>query len=132
MTATTGGDGPVEPGTEPGTEANVEPRADAGPEPSAEPSPEPGGLVVVTRSGGFAGMTLRGQVNLDHLDEADLTTWRAALRDGFAQLSAHEPSPDRFVYRVRNATAGVDVTVGDHELPDDLRSLLDAAIRPPT
>jgi hypothetical protein len=108
MTATPGGEGPVEPGT------------------------EPGGLVVVTRTGGFAGMTLRGQVNLDHLDEADLTTWRAALRDGFAQLSAHEPSPDRFVYRVRSAQAGVDVTVGDHELPDDLRSLLDAAIRPPT
>jgi hypothetical protein len=116
MTANPGGEGPVEPG--------------GGPSP--EPSPEPGGLVVVTRSGGFAGMTLRGQVNLDRLDEDDLTTWRAALRDGFAQLSAHEPSPDRFVYRVRNAQAGVDVTVGDHELPDDLRSLLDAAVRPPT
>jgi hypothetical protein len=43
-----------------------------------------------------------------------------------------QPAPDRFVYRVRNRTSGLDVTVGEQDLPDHLRSLLDGAVRPPT
>jgi hypothetical protein len=101
------------------------------PEPvqSAEPL-EPGGVVQVTRSGGFAGLTLRGEVDLDQLDGLERTTWQSALLDGLPQLAAHQPAPDRFVYRVLSEQAGLDLTVGDHELPDDLRTLLDSAVRP--
>jgi hypothetical protein len=97
-----------------------------------EPSPstEPGGVVQVTRSGGFAGLTLRGEVDLDQLDGPERTTWQSALVDGLPQLAPHEPAPDRFVYRVLSEQTGLDLTVGDHELPDDLRTLLDSAVRP--
>ena len=91
---------------------------------------EPGGLVRVTRSGGFAGLTLSGEVDLDQLAGPDLATWQTALRQGFTPLAGHQPAPDRFVYRVHSEQTGLDVTVGDHELPDDLRSLLDQAVRP--
>jgi hypothetical protein len=102
-------------------------------DPAAEPATaQPTGLVVVTRSGGFAGMTLRGQVNLDRLDDPDRMIWQSALSEGLTQVTPHEPTPDRFVYRVRSAQAGLDITVGDHELPDHLRSLLDSAVHPPT
>jgi hypothetical protein len=124
----------AEPTTEPTEEPTTEPTEPTEPteEPTTEPAAQPTGLVVVTRSGGFAGMTLRGQVNLDRLDDPDRSIWQSALSEGLTQLTAHEPTPDRFVYRVRSAQAGLDITVGDHELPDHLRSLLDSAVRPPT
>ena len=90
----------------------------------------PVGLVEVTRSGGFAGLTLRGEVDLDRLDGPDRSAWESALRDGLPGLAAHEPAPDRFVYRVSSAASGLDVTVGEHELPDDLRTLLERAVLP--
>jgi hypothetical protein len=93
---------------------------------------EPGGLVRVTRSGGFAGLTLSGEVDLDRLAGPDLTIWQNALRQGFTPLAGHQPAPDRFVYRVHSEQTGLDVTVGDHELPDDLRTLLDQVVHPPT
>jgi hypothetical protein len=101
------------------------------PEPAEPPQPaEPGWVVQVTRSGGFAGLTLRGEVDLDRLDGPERTTWQSALLDGLPQLAAHQPAPDRFVYRVLSEQTGLDLTVGDHELPDDLRTLLDSAVRP--
>lgn len=95
---------------------------------------QPGGLVEVSRSGGFAGMTMHGRVNLDRLSGTDLEQWRSALRDGFdpaATAGAGQPSPDRYVYRVRNRAIGLDVTVGEQDLPEHLRTLLDGAVRPP-
>ena len=95
-----------------------------------EPRGAVGGVVLVTRSGGFAGLTLRGEVDLDRLADPDLSAWQSALRDGLRTLPAHEPAPDRMVYRVRSEPAGLDVTVGDHELPEELRLLLERAVRP--
>jgi hypothetical protein len=98
-------------------------------EPTSE---QPGGLVEVSRSGGFAGMTMHGRVNLDRLSGGDLAAWQAALAEGFGSPGeAGQPSPDRFVYRVRNRRSGLDVTVAETELPEHLRALLDSAVRPP-
>jgi emfourin len=90
----------------------------------------PAGRVEVTRSGGFAGLTVRGEVDLERLEEPERSVWEWALRDGLPGLAAHEPAPDRFVYRVSSAASGLDVTVGEHELPEDLRTLLERAVRP--
>jgi hypothetical protein len=95
---------------------------------------EQGGLVEVSRSGGFAGMTLHGRVNVDRLDDDARRLWQRALSHSFTGLGetrGQQPGPDRFVYRVRNQRSGLDVTVGDQEIPDDLRALLDTAVRPP-
>jgi hypothetical protein len=91
------------------------------------------GLVEVSRSGGFAGLTLRGQVDLDQLAGPDRVAWDVALNEGLATSPAspaHEPAPDRFVYRVSRPATGLDVTVGEHELADDVRALLDRAVLP--
>ena len=101
---------------------------------SESTEPGPGGLVRVTRSGGFAGLTLSGEVDLDQLDPPERTAWQAALQFGLAaraELAEHQPVPDAFVYRVHIEQTGLDVTIGDHELPDDLRILLAHAVRPP-
>ncbi|MFL6101613.1 MAG: protealysin inhibitor emfourin [Actinomycetales bacterium] len=89
------------------------------------------GLVEVTRSGGFAGLTLRGRVDLDQLTGADRAAWDVALQERLSGLAPHEPAPDRFVYRVSRPAVGFEVTVGEHELPDDVRALLDRAVLPP-
>jgi hypothetical protein len=90
------------------------------------------GLVEVMRSGGFAGLTLRGQVDLDQLAGPDREAWDVALNEGLSGLTAHVPAPDRYVYRVSRPATGLDVTVGEHELPDDVRILLDRAVLPAT
>jgi hypothetical protein len=89
------------------------------------------GLVEVMRSGGFAGLTLRGQVDLDQLAGPDRQAWDVALNEGLSGALPHEPAPDRFVYRVSRPATGLDVTVGEHELSDDVRALLDRAVAPP-
>ncbi len=71
----------------------------------------------MTRSGGFAGLTLSGEVDLDQLDGPERTAWQSALLDGLPSWPTHEPAPDRFVYRVHSEQTGLDLTVGDHELP---------------
>ncbi len=101
------------------------------PQPAATPAGVPTGVVLVTRTGGFAGLKLTGQVDLDGLQGEELTAWRSALSEGLASVQPQGPAPDRFVYRVSNEPAGLDVTVGDHELPEHLRSLLDSAVRAP-
>jgi hypothetical protein len=89
------------------------------------------GLVEVMRSGGFAGLTLRGQVDLDQLAGPDRAAWDVALDQGLSGLAPHEPAPDRYVYRVSRPATGLDVTVGEHELSDDVRLLLERAVLPP-
>jgi hypothetical protein len=90
------------------------------------PVPQPSGVVQVTRTGGFAGMTMTGQVDLGSLDGSALSAWQSVLEQGVREAPPHQPSPDRFVYRVHDEQTGLDVTLGDHELPDHVRSLLDS------
>jgi hypothetical protein len=98
---------------------------------STPPSPTGAGLVEVTRSGGFAGLTLRGQVDLDQLADPDRAAWDAALEDRLVGLAPHEPAPDSYVYRIARPAVGFEVTVGEHELPDDVRALLDRTVVAP-
>jgi hypothetical protein len=94
-------------------------------------SEQPGGLVEVSRTGGFAGMTLRGRIDLDRLPGDQLSAWQSALTEGLVASESRTPAPDRFVYRVRNQRSGIDVSVGDQELSEDLRTLLESALRQP-
>lgn len=56
--------------------------------------------VVVTRSGGFAGIRVSWQVVIDDLPDA--SDWFVLLRDlPWDQVAAQKPQPDRFVYRIR-------------------------------
>lgn len=100
-----------------------------------DPSAPPGsGLVQVTRSGGFAGLTLRGEVDVDRLDEPDRAAWESALQvslGGQAEEADRPGGADRFVYRVCRPATGLDVTLGEHELPDAVRALLDRTLLPP-
>ena len=78
--------------------------------------------MVVRRSGGFAGLTKEGAVDLDSDDPRV-----PAVRSPGAAHRLHEPStsgrpqPDRFVYRFRYAT--VECQVHEQALTDDLRQL---------
>ena len=56
--------------------------------------------VVVTRSGGFAGMRVTWQVVIDNLPDA--SDWVVLLRElPWDEVADEEPQPDRFVYRIR-------------------------------
>jgi hypothetical protein len=97
-----------------------------------EPTESPSRFVEVTRTGGFAGMKLTGQVDLSGLQGEELAAWQSALHEGLSGLEPRQAAPDSFIYQVKDQTSGLDVTVGGHELPEGLRSLLDSAVRPPT
>ena len=84
----------------------------------------------VERSGGIAGRQLAREVDLTELDDDDARSWQQLLRSGRLQRIAPErPQPDRFVYRVCCPPHDVDVTAAEHELPDDVRALLERTLR---
>lgn len=56
--------------------------------------------VIVSRSGGFAGIRLTWQVRLD--DRPDASEWLDLIRAlPWDQVVAVAPEPDRYVYRIR-------------------------------
>jgi len=76
--------------------------------------------ISVTRSGGFAGITRRAEVDTDERPDAD--DWkrlvdRADLRD------RGRPAPDRFVYRID--VDGRTAHVGEADLDEPTRALID-------
>ncbi|WP_426566446.1 protealysin inhibitor emfourin [Angustibacter sp. McL0619] len=84
------------------------------------------------RSGGFAGMRVDRQIDLDALDPADAAAWRALLSSPLLRELPNEPAqPDRFVYRLTHESTGVDVVVAEQQLPDDVRELLERTLRRP-
>jgi Zn-dependent metalloprotease len=98
--------------------------------PGGEPAPEPAGAptVVVVRSGGIAGLRQERQLPLAELPEEEARRWYDLLDSGrLMQLDPFEPAPDRFVYRV--SAPGLEVTAAEHQLPDDVRGLLDETLR---
>jgi hypothetical protein len=100
--------------------------------PSGPPAPVgvPVGTVVVRRTGGFAGQRLERELPLDALPQDQAQRWSRLLGSGLLQaLPEHQPAPDRFVYRVLWQEAALDVTAGEHELPSDVRSLLEDSLR---
>jgi hypothetical protein len=82
------------------------------------------------RSGGFAGMRVDRQVDLDGLDPADAQAWRTLLSSPLLrELPEEPPQPDRFVYRLTHEGAGIDVVAGEQQLPADVRDLLERTLR---
>ncbi len=100
-----------------------------------------GGVRVrVERSGGFAGVVLRGEADTADLDEEQAARLRdLAGRVDLAALAAGAPSPgraDRFRYDVEvcdDATSAEShrVQLGETAVPADLRHLIDHVLRRP-
>ncbi|KQX68875.1 protealysin inhibitor emfourin [Angustibacter sp. Root456] len=93
-------------------------------------SPPAAEIVRVERSGGFTGRQVARDVNLTELGDEDARSWQRLLSSGRLQrIEAARPQPDRFVYRVCCPPHDVDVTAAEHELPDDVRELLERTLR---
>lgn len=83
--------------------------------------PRAGGRVEVARSGGFAGMTKQGAVDLESDDPRVPEVQELMHRIDFDAVAPGEPRPDRFVYRFRHATS--ECRVHEQALTPDLRQL---------
>jgi hypothetical protein len=109
-----------------GTNADGESTNTADGSPSTDDAP----LVVVERTGGFAGMRTSRDVDLRSLPSDDAEQWRALLSSPLLQQLSPEPAqPDRYVYRVCCAPAGVDVTAAEQQLPGHVRALFERTLR---
>jgi hypothetical protein len=87
-------------------------------------------VVVVGRSGGVTGMSTERRMNLGSLPAQQAGQWQDLLTSGVLQaLEPARPRPDGFVYRVRCPGASLDITAAETELPDDVRSMIDDALR---
>jgi hypothetical protein len=84
------------------------------------PAPTGGDKVVVTRSGGFAGIRQSGEATLG--DDPRTREIESLLdRIDFAAVGPHEPMPDRFVYTFEVGER--QVVVGEQDLSPDLQQL---------
>jgi hypothetical protein len=88
---------------------------------------EPGWSIEMTRSGGFAGMTVHAQVRGDELTPDEEPSWRALLDQlGDAPSAGGRPGgPDRFQYEftVRHGGRERHVVFHDDDLPPAAREL---------
>ncbi len=78
--------------------------------------------VAVRRTGGFAGMTRTGEVDLEGDDPRADDVRRLVQRADFTTLSAQPTPPDAFSYTF-SLPDHEEVTVAEHELTHDLRTL---------
>ena len=80
----------------------------------------PTGSVVVTRSGGLAGLSLTGEMTLG---DDPRTPEVESILDGLdlKSFGAHRPQPDRYVYRFD--IGDEQVVVGEQDLTPELRHL---------
>jgi hypothetical protein len=87
--------------------------------------------VEVTRSGGYAGLVLRGELDTETLIEPERTAVESAI-ERLAPAPAPTAAPDRFQYRL--AIAGADgasreVVFGEPDLPPELAALFSRVLR---
>ncbi|WP_134766631.1 protealysin inhibitor emfourin [Nocardioides sp. 1609] len=118
-------------GVRPGPVAQAWAEVGVSPDGAGAPSPAPapplgGGRVAVRRSGGFAGRTTTGEVDLTGDDER-----AGELRDLVGRIDVHgvgssAPQPDRFVYSFELGDA--QVTVPEQDLTSDLRRVADLVL----
>jgi Zn-dependent metalloprotease len=87
----------------------------------ASPAPAAGSTVVVARTGGFAGLTKEGVVDLESDDPRAPEVRDLVQRVDFASLPQGAPQPDRFVYRFRYGSN--EAQVHESALTEDLRRL---------
>ncbi len=121
---TTGGQ-PASPGTGTGTGDDASPHDPADPGSGQAPP-----VVVVERTGGLAGLRTSRDVDLRSLPSEEADEWWRLLGSPLLHDLSPEPAqPDRYVYRVCCATAGVDVTAAEQQLPGNVRDLLERTLR---
>jgi Zn-dependent metalloprotease len=99
-------------------QVGVEPGTQSLPDPA---SPAEGARVAVVRSGGFAGLTREGTLDLGSDDPRVPRARDLVGRIDVASLTSSEPRPDRFVYRFRLGAS--ERIVQEPDLTDDLREL---------
>lgn len=90
--------------------------------PASAPGPRGGASVQVARTGGFAGLTKEGVVDLDSDDPRVPEVRDLVRRIDFEALPEAEARPDRFVYRFRYAAT--ETHVREPALTPDLRRLV--------
>ena len=78
--------------------------------------------VVVSRSGGFAGIRTTWEVQVD--EQPDRSAW-AEMISGlpWAEVSETAPQPDRYVYRIRCAPH--EVVIGEQQVCGPWKELID-------
>ncbi|MCW2846464.1 MAG: peptidase thermolysin [Marmoricola sp.] len=89
--------------------------------PPAAPAPASSETVEVARTGGIAGLTKRGAVDLTSNDPRVPEVRELVQRIDFRALGGGEAAPDRFVYRFRYAAT--EAQVHEPDLTSDLREL---------
>jgi Zn-dependent metalloprotease len=85
------------------------------------PAPAGGSAVTVARTGGIAGLTKEGVVDLDSDDPRVPEVRELVQRIDFRAVSPGEARPDRFVYRF--SYASIETRVHEPALTEDLRHL---------
>ena len=78
--------------------------------------------VIVSRSGGIAGIHITWEVQVD--DQPDASTW-TKLVDALPwdEVTQSDPKPDRYVYRIRCAPH--EVVLGEPQVSGPWRELVD-------
>ena len=78
--------------------------------------------VIVSRSGGIAGIRITWEVQVD--DQPDASTW-TELVDALPwdEVTESDPEPDRYVYRIRCAPH--EVVLGEPQVSGPWRELVD-------
>ena len=90
------------------------------------PAPSPAGVVRVRRSGGFAGLTAGGEVDLTDDDPRAPEVRSLVARIDVAALRGGAPHPDAYVYDLD--LCGSRATVPEQHLTADLRRLVELVL----
>ncbi|MET1045019.1 MAG: protealysin inhibitor emfourin [Microbacteriaceae bacterium] len=78
--------------------------------------------VIVSRSGGFAGLRATWEVQVD--EQPDAPRWSAFLQDlPWDDVPSAPPTPDRYVYRIRCESH--DVVLTEPQVQGPWRELVD-------
>ena len=83
--------------------------------------------IELERSGGFANLPLRAEVAATALDPRERAALDALLERPAAGTAARAGAPDRFQYDITLVAGGRrrHVRIGEHELDEPLRALVD-------
>jgi hypothetical protein len=88
--------------------------------------------VEVVRRGGLIGVPMRGSIDTGQLPEPAASRATGALRElPFGKPPAAPTHPDSFQYEITVVEAGDrrQAVIDESQLPSDLRSLVDGALR---
>jgi hypothetical protein len=92
--------------------------------------PSPDTLVLLRRTGGFAGLVRERPFTLGDLPDRDTRNWQQLLAAPTLQHIAAESAghPDMFCYSVTCRQVGVDVTVAEPHLPESIHQLFERTL----